>query len=77
MQIDYKAAYNNLHQTYMALLRERMETASLPALLDWINNPNRKQALLSFTEGPERQIAYAVEDAIRNAKCVPCETVED
>lgn len=37
-------------------------------LIEWINNPHRKPAPLSFTEGPERQIAYHIEGAIRRAQ---------
>ena len=37
-------------------------------LIEWINNPHRKPAALAFTEGPERQIAYHIEGAIRRAQ---------
>lgn len=30
----------------------------------WIRSTDRRRANLSFTEGPERQIAYAVEDLL-------------
>lgn len=30
-------------------------------LRNWINDPNRKPAITAFTEGLERQIAYAIE----------------
>lgn len=33
-------------------------------LIEWIRNPKRKHAVNAFTEGPERQVAYAVEDAL-------------
>ena len=35
------------------------------ALLDWLRSKPRKPAILSFTEGPMRQLAYAIEFAIR------------
>lgn len=33
-------------------------------LLFWLQDPTRKPAIVAFTEGPLRQIAYAVEAAI-------------
>lgn len=33
----------------------------------WIRNPKRTPANTAFTEGPDRQVAYAFEDAIRAA----------
>lgn len=34
-------------------------------VVEWVKNPKRKQANLAFTEGPERLIAYAVEEALK------------
>jgi len=38
--------------------------ANAERVIEWINDPTRKPAILAFTEGPERQIAYAVERII-------------
>lgn len=35
--------------------------ANVNRIIEWINDPKRKPAVHAFTEGPERQIAYAVE----------------
>ncbi len=34
-------------------------------LIEWICDPNRKKAIHAFTEGPVRQVAYAVEYALK------------
>lgn len=36
-------------------------------LIQWMNDDQRKEAILSFTEGPARQVAYAFESAIKRA----------
>jgi hypothetical protein len=41
------------------------EHADAERLVEWINDPQRKPAYLAFTEGPERQVAYAVEGLLR------------
>lgn len=44
---------------------ERLDVA---ALLDWINDANRKPSGIAFTDGPERQVADLIETAMsRNA----------
>lgn len=63
--IDYKEPYRNLNKAYKALLKDRIECAALPLLRDWIRNPQRGDAVTSFTEGPERQIAYEIEYMLR------------
>lgn len=35
--------------------------ADYRSVVHWMNDPNRKPAVLAFTEGPERQVAYAFE----------------
>lgn len=40
------------------------EYAKASLLIDWINDPKRKEAIHAFTEGPERQVAYAIERLI-------------
>lgn len=40
------------------------EHANAKRVLEWINDPHRKRAVLSFTEGPERQVAYAAENRV-------------
>ncbi len=39
--------------------------ADFKRVVEWIRNAKRKSAVTAFTEGPERQIAYAVEDVLR------------
>ena len=41
-----------------------IEKADAERLVMWIRNPSRQRAVTAFTEGPERQVAYAVEDVI-------------
>lgn len=35
--------------------------ADADRVVAWINDPKRKPSYTAFTEGPERQIAYAIE----------------
>ena len=42
------------------------EDAVCDRLVAWIRNPNRKPAVLAFTAGGLRQVAYAVEDVTRS-----------
>lgn len=44
------------------------EHANAQRLIDWMNDPHRKPAIIAFTEGPEKQIAYAFENAWRNVE---------
>lgn len=37
------------------------EFARASRIIEWVNDEKRKPAIHAFTEGPERQIAYAVE----------------
>lgn len=37
-------------------------------LIEWIKNPQRKPAMLAFTSGPARLIAYAVEEALQRER---------
>ncbi len=41
-----------------------MPREMIPWLIEWIRDPNRKEAMHAFTEGPVRQVAYAVEYAL-------------
>ena len=34
-------------------------------LVRWMRDPNRKEAIFAFTEGPARQVAYAFEAALK------------
>ncbi|MHB1643930.1 MAG: hypothetical protein ACYCS8_15005 [Acidithiobacillus sp.] len=43
-------------------LRLRDDLVNTERVIAWIRNPRRGRANTSFTEGPDRQIAYAVED---------------
>lgn len=44
--------------------------ADAERLVEWVNDPNRKPAITAFTEGPDRQVAYAVDERLEadNAK---------
>ena len=42
-----------------------MNREMVPELIAWIRDPNRKEAVYAFTEGPVRQVAYAVEYALK------------
>jgi hypothetical protein len=46
----------------------RLDHANADRVIAWINEPKRKPAMLAFTEGPERQIAYAIEGLIRRER---------
>lgn len=52
-------------QQYLALISERINDANSRLLIEWLRDTNRKPAATAFTEGPERQLALAVESAIR------------
>lgn len=45
-------------------LRLRAERVNTGRVIAWIRDPRRGRAHTSFTEGPDRQIAYAVEDVL-------------
>lgn len=49
---------NKLCKEYML---KSADKADYRAVMEWIFNHDRKSAVTAFTEGPERQIAYAVE----------------
>lgn len=40
------------------------EFANVQRVIAWMNDPKRKPAMLAFTEGCERQIAYTFEAAL-------------
>lgn len=44
------------------------EYARAALLVEWINNPKRKSAVHAFTEGPERQVAYAIEKKLMDER---------
>jgi len=46
-------------------LATSMDREMIPWLIEWIRDPNRKDAIHAFTEGPVRQVAYAVEYALK------------
>lgn len=53
-----------------ALLAKFNRMADAERVCAWIRDKKRKPANIAFTEGPERQIAYAVEELI-NLKFAP------
>ncbi len=46
-------------------LAASMNREAVPDLIAWIRNLNRKEAIHAFTEGPVRDVAYAIEYALR------------
>lgn len=55
----------NLERQYNARLREcGRDHASAMRLIDWLQRGAKEPAYIAFTEGPERQIAYAVEQLL-------------
>lgn len=57
-------------------LRLRAERVNAERVIAWIRDPHRERANMSFTEGPDRQIAYAVEDAFLVVKQEkPCKSL--
>lgn len=42
----------------------RLDHADVERVVRWIEDRKRKPANLAFTEGPERRIAYAIEQMI-------------
>lgn len=53
-----KALRRELCDIKIACVNNHADTERVTA---WIRDPKRKAANIAFTEGPERQIAYAVE----------------
>jgi hypothetical protein len=49
---------------YLAVLDDLESHVSIGFLIEWIADPKRKEAVVSFTSGPSRQLAVAVESAI-------------
>lgn len=49
----------------LASLRLEHEEWICNRLIAWLRSSPRKQANMAFTDGPLRQVAYAVEDALR------------
>lgn len=51
---------------YLTMIKTMAENGwDTTELILWINDINRKPAINAFTEGPARQVAYAVEYALR------------
>lgn len=53
------------HKYMIEALATSMNREMVPWLIEWIRDPNRKEAVHAFTEGPVRQVAYAVEYALK------------
>lgn len=51
----------------MKTIEERINDTNVTLLIEWVGNPRRKPAILSFTEGPARQLAYAIEISFAKA----------
>lgn len=50
---------------YLKLIDERIGDTNVAMLIEWLRDLDRKPAVLSFTEGPARQLAYAIEAALK------------
>ena len=50
---------------YLKLIEARISDSSVLTLIEWVRDTQRNLALLSFTEGPARQLAYAIEAALK------------
>jgi hypothetical protein len=50
---------------FLAVLAVSMDREMVDFLIEWIRDPRRKEAIHAFTEGPIRNVAYAVEYALR------------
>lgn len=65
-------------QQYLAMIEKMASTHwDTSELIAWINDDRRKEAILSFTDGPARQVAYAVEAALKRAREQQQGTKED
>jgi len=42
--------------------------ADFKRVIEWMNDPKRKPAMLAFTAGPERNIGYAFEYWVKNVE---------
>lgn len=51
-------------ESLVALIKTYGNMAAADRVIEWINNPKRQPAITAFTDGAERQIAYAVERLI-------------
>jgi len=83
-QTEHSADVPSRHIRMMAAELERLQAENLALRSDrslrladservcaWIDDPRRKRAVLSFTEGPERQIAYRFEGLLRGEYICP------
>lgn len=52
-------------KAFLYVLDNSTSIVSIDRLIAWLRDLNRGPAVTSFTEGPARQVAYALEDAIR------------
>lgn len=61
-----------LKSEIQALREERTNSlADIERIFAWLDNPRRKPAILSFTEGPERQVAYRFENLLHGEHICP------
>lgn len=56
-----KAIRDAVRRLYVSIGDSAHRKADAPTVIAWIRDPNRKAAFQAFSEGPERQIALAVE----------------
>ena len=74
MQLPPRPSYEDLEAELHTLRVERTNhLADVRRVLGWLDAPNRKLAVTAFTEGPERQLAYRFEVALRGEHiCTRC-----
>ncbi len=67
-----QAENSRLEAENLTLRSERAnKLADVERVCAWIDDPSRKRAVLAFTEGPERQIAYRFEGLLRGEYICP------
>lgn len=72
MKIPPKPTCEELESEILRLRQERaVRLADAERVLAWIDDPARKPAVLAFTEGNERQIAYRFEMLLRGESICP------
>lgn len=69
-----QSSYDELESELFAMREDRvLRLADAQRLIAWLDDPKRKPAMLAFTEGNERQIAYRFEQLLRGEYiCTRC-----
>ena len=56
---------SEIKRQWARMLAETTNDTSIKELIRWLNDDDRKEAILSFTEGSARHVAYAAEAAMK------------